>query len=305
MIKAFPKIFAIGQDYIIDLFKDEVEVTEKIDGSQFNFGKVDGILYMRSKGQQIYLEQYQKLFTEAVEYVTSIEKKIPDNTIYYCEYLQKPKHNALTYDRVPKNHLILFGISNPGDKFISKYEELKKYADEIDIETVPLLYRGKVATVERIIELLGTQSILGGSKIEGVVAKNYSLPFLLGGQPIPVMCGKYVSEEFKEVHKIGWNKEHTGRGRFEIFKLSFRTEARWEKAIQHLRDNGELENSPRDIGKLMKEVNLDITKENKQEIMDFLWKEFGKSILGAACRGLPEYYKNKLLENSFEPELVV
>jgi hypothetical protein len=52
MIKAFPKIFAIGQDYIKDIFDGEVEVTEKIDGSQFVFGKLAGELYFRSKGKQ-------------------------------------------------------------------------------------------------------------------------------------------------------------------------------------------------------------------------------------------------------------
>ena len=49
MIKAFPKIFAIGQDYIKDIFDGEVEVTEKIDGSQFVFGKLAGELYFEVK----------------------------------------------------------------------------------------------------------------------------------------------------------------------------------------------------------------------------------------------------------------
>ena len=49
-ISAFPKIFAIGTDYIKDLFNGPVEITEKIDGSMFVFGKVDGELFMRSKG---------------------------------------------------------------------------------------------------------------------------------------------------------------------------------------------------------------------------------------------------------------
>lgn len=46
MIRAFPKIFAIGQRYISDIFKDEVEISEKIDGSQFCFGKIGGQVHM-------------------------------------------------------------------------------------------------------------------------------------------------------------------------------------------------------------------------------------------------------------------
>jgi len=49
LINAFPKIFAIGTDYISNIFDDEVEITEKIDGSQFAFGKVNGELFMRIK----------------------------------------------------------------------------------------------------------------------------------------------------------------------------------------------------------------------------------------------------------------
>lgn len=301
MLNPFPKIFAIGTDYISDLFKDEVEITEKIDGSMFVFGKIDNILYMRSKGQQIFPETPDKMFKIAVDYVFSIQDKLPDNTVFYCEYLQGQHHNVLKYDRVPKNHLILFGVSDEtGTKFKKKYEEIKSFADNIDIETVPLLFRGKVNTIEDIKNLLNTESILGNVKIEGIVVKNYKRQFLLGGQPIPIMMGKYVSEKFKEVHRQNWGKEKTSKGKFETFKESFRTEARWQKAIQHLRDAGKLENSPKDIGALIKEIQRDIEEEEKEEIKNFLWKEFGSEITRFATKGFPEFYKEYLLEKQFK-----
>ena len=37
-IQSFPKIFHIGESMIQNLFKGEVEITEKLDGSQFDFG---------------------------------------------------------------------------------------------------------------------------------------------------------------------------------------------------------------------------------------------------------------------------
>jgi hypothetical protein len=301
MIKAFPKIFVIGQDYIIDIFKEEVEITEKIDGSQFDFGKINGELYFRSKGVQLYPENAEKLFLKAIEYVLSIQDKIPDNTVFYCEYLKTEKHNVLKYNRVPKNNLALFGISNAtGTKFISKYEELKQYADLLDIEAVPMFYYGKIDSPEQLVSFLEKESILGGVKIEGVVVKNYQRQFLLGGQPIPLMMGKYVSESFKEVHRKSWGKEFTAKGKWELFKDSFRTEARWHKAIQHLRDNGELEFSPKDIGKLLKEIQKDIEEEEKENIKEFLWNEYGKDIMRRAVIGFPEFYKNFLLQRSFE-----
>lgn len=110
MMQAFPKIFAIGTDYINDIFNSEVEVTEKIDGSQFGFGKEDGEIITRSKGKVQYQGSVDTMFQKAVDYVHSIADRIPDNTYFYAEYLQRPNHNALTYNRVPKNNLILFGV---------------------------------------------------------------------------------------------------------------------------------------------------------------------------------------------------
>lgn len=297
MIKAFPKIFAIGKDYIRDIFEGEVEVTEKIDGSQFVFGKIAGKLYMRSKGSELFVDNPQKMFSGAVEHVLSIKNKIPDNTIFYCENLQQPRHNILAYERVPKNHIILFGTSDVSEKF---YEDLDYYAELLEIERVPVIYKGLIQNPEKLLEMLETDSVLGGCKIEGVVVKNYSKQFMLGDVPIPLMSGKYVSEKFKENHHKNWGKEYSAKGKWDIFKESFRTEARWNKAIQHLEEKGELEKDPRDIGKLIKEIQMDITQEESEDIKDFLWKEYGSEVLRKATAGFPEWYKNKLLESAFK-----
>lgn len=297
MIKAFPKIFALGTDYIKDIFLDEVEITEKIDGSQFDFGIIEGQLYCRSKGKEQFIESPDKMFKEAVDYVCSIEDKLEDGITFYCEYLKNPSHNTLSYSRIPKNHLILFGISQ-NEKFFN-HQKLIEWAEVLDIEAVPQLPVKNVNDIEEFKKILETESILGGQKIEGVVVKNYHRPFLLGGQPIAVMAGKYVSEAFKETHREKWGANFTSKGKWETFKESFRTEARWEKAVQHLRDNGELLNDPKDIGKLLIEVKKDIGEEEKENIKKFLWKEFGDELLRGSTKGFPEWYKDRLLKRSF------
>ncbi len=299
MIHPFPKIFTVGTIYIQDIFKDEVEITEKIDGSQFVFGKIDGELYMRSKGRQIFPEAVDKMFQSAVDYVMSIENDIVDNIIYYCEYLKKPKHNVLAYNRIPKNHLIVFASSDPAGQFIARHDNLECLAAIIGLETVPLVYKGMIEKPEDVFKLIERESVLGGVQMEGIVMKNYNRPFLLGGQPIPVMAGKYVSEKYKEVHKRDWGSEKTAKGKYQVFMDSFRTEERWMKAVQHLQDRGELENSPRDIGKLIREIPNDITAEEKENIKEFLWREFGKEILRRSIAGFPEWYKKRLLESNF------
>lgn len=299
MIKSFPKIFALGTDYINDIFDGSIEVTEKVDGSQFSFGLVNGELYMRSKGVMLYGDNPEKMFSEAVSQVENISHILPDDTIYYCEYLKKPKHNTLAYDRIPVNHLALFGVCSPSQKFTNNYRDLLDHAQHLGIDIVPLIYEGKINSMEEITAMLERDSFLGGAKIEGVVVKNYDKPFLLGGQPIPLMSGKYVSEQFKEKHK-SWGKEKTGKGRWDAFKEDYKTEARWLKSVHALRDKGDLENDPRDIGKLIKSIQQDITEEEKEEIKTFLWGEFGKEVLRSSVKGFPEWYKKYLLSKSFE-----
>ena len=301
MIRAFPKIFAIGTDYIRDLFNHPVEITEKLDGSQFAFGKdPEGNFYMRSKGKQIFSELTDKNFIPAVDHALAVQDRVPNNMVFYCETLARPKHNSLKYNNVPKNNLYLFGVSDfMGTKFDSN---LQYFADLLDIDRAVVLndfIEVKIDTFETIREVLNRESYLGGPSIEGIVIKNYYNPFLLGGQPIPLMAGKFVSEAFKEVHRKEWDKE-TSVGKWTAFKESYRTEARWLKAIEHLRDKNEIDFVPQDIGKLLKEINQDIVDEEKEIIKEFLWKEFGKEVLRRAGAGFPEWYKEYIANRSFE-----
>jgi ribosomal protein L20A (L18A) len=159
------------------------------------------------------------------------------------------------------------------------------------------MFHGKF-DLSKVDELLKTKSYLGEADIEGFVVKNYHRPFLLGGQPISLMAGKYVSEGFKEKHKADWGKEHSTKGKWEVFKDSYRTEARWHKAIQHLKERGLLEFAPRDIGALIKEIQNDIAEEEKEDIKEFLWKEFGQEVIRVSAAGFPEFYKRYLLNLS-------
>lgn len=299
MITAFPKIFTLGTSYVKDIFNEEVEISEKIDGSQFAFGRIDGKVVLRSKGREMFLESHDRMFLEACMFVNSNSHLFPDGIIFYTEYLKKPKHNTLKYNRIPKNHLMLFAMMHISQTFKSN---LSEYADLLGIECVPIIYKGKIDNLSELTGLLSRDSVLGGVKIEGVVAKNYERSFLLGGQPIPIMAGKYVSESFKEVNRERWGAEEKTASRMEVFKESFRTEARWQKAIQHLEERGVLNHEPSDIGKLIKEIQADIEAEEKENIKYFLWNEFKGEIMRKATWGAPEWYKKKLMESSFAEE---
>lgn len=302
MIPAYPKIFALGTVYIRDIFAEPVEVTEKVDGSQFSFGVIDDELMMRSKGARLYAENPEKLFAEGIEYVSSIAHLLTPGVVYYCEYLKKPKHNTLAYDRVPRNHLALFGMMDAATKLMYPDPHLYPEADRIGIDRVPVLKIGMVRSVDELTGMLDRESYLGGPKIEGVVVKNYARPMLIGGQPLPLMAGKYVSEAFKEVNNKRWKAEETRSSKQDRYFESFRTEARWAKAVQHLKEAGQLDGAPKDIGALIKEVHQDIVAEEQDAIKTWLWKEYGPQLLRRATAGLPEWYKKQVMELSFAGE---
>lgn len=302
-IHSFPKIFAIGSDYIPDLFKGSVEVSEKIDGSQFNFGVYEGEIVMRSKGKELFFEDYEKMFKIAVDWVDKNQKKIialEKNITIYGEFLGKPSHNVLKYDRVPKNNIIVFGVME-GESFVRDYKKIKEYAGKLDLETVPLLYEGKVKTLDELKKFLELPSMLGGETIEGIVIKNYTAPCIIGDRVFPSF-GKYVREQFKERHAKDWGMKFSGRNKLQDFIDSFRTEARWEKAIQHLKEKGELVNEPKDIGALLKEIQRDLFEEEKENIKNELFKLFEASIARKAKAGFPEWYKAQLAKRAFSKE---
>ena len=62
---------------------------------------------------------------------------------------------------------------------------------------------------------------------------------------------------------------------------------------------GELEESPRDIGNLIREVQADIEKECKEEIKELLWKFFWRKANRGVTAGLAEWYKERLAKEAF------
>lgn len=81
-----------------------------------------------------------------------------------------------------------------------------------------------------------------------------------------------------------------------------RTPARWNKAIQHLREAGILIDAPQDIGHLIKETQADIKKECLDLIQQKLLEWALPHVLRGVVRGLPEWYKEELLKLQFSVE---
>lgn len=297
-IPGMGQIYQLGHAEVENLFDGPVEVTEKVDGSYFSFVMLEsGELRMRSKGQALHADAPSSvMFKTVMAIVESRKDGLTPGWIYRGEYLSKPKHNSLAYDRIPEGNVALFDVEvSLGDHLTAVQRNFE--AKRLGFSSVPVLYEGLCPTdLETIKCFLETDSFLGGQKIEGVVIKNFN-QFSHGH----ILMAKFVSPAFKEVHSQEWKKANPNRGDVvEQLIDRYRSEARWLKAVQHLRDDGLLDNSPRDIGPLMKEVAQDVLKEEEQSIKDALFKLCWPKIQRGIAAGLPDWYKEKLAADSFE-----
>lgn len=295
---SYPKIFNVGHKYLASLFADEVVVQEKVDGSQFSFGLFGDRLLVRSKGVEMDAESPEKMFSIIVDYVKSIKDKLVDGHTYRGEYLAKKSHNTLCYDRVPAGNFVLFDIEIAEQDY-APHDYLVSEAARLGFDVIPQLWsgHGKDLSIEKLKGMMDRMSFLGGVKIEGLVVKNYHQY----GPDKKALFGKIVSDDFKEAHGEEWSSKHPCPSDFyEQLGQRYRTTARWQKAVQHLKEQGLIDQAPADIAKLFKEINSDVIAECKGEMMEALFEHAWRKISKQLTVGMPEWYKEQLLKAQFE-----
>lgn len=296
-MNAIPKIYALGTRHNTDIFHSSVAVEEKIDGSQFSFCYTDGVLVCRSKS--VVITGDPGMFQQAVETVTALasEGKLAEMNgwVFQCEYLQRPKHNVLKYDRIPAGHLVLFDVRLTTGMFLNPGEK-QNIARMLGLEPVPVLYAGLLAPTQEWLDgFLQSTSVLGGCKVEGIVIKNYSLPHPESQSGSAPMTAKVVSEAFKEKKCCApRNPKQANEDLVPRLTAALRTEARWFKAIQHLKEAGQLNNEEKDIGPLVREIQRDVLDEESDWIKEKLFEEFSKGITKGVVQGFAQYYKSLL-----------
>lgn len=297
-IHDYPKIYNVGHKAVNEIFKGIVHIEEKIDGSQFSFRREGDVLYMKTHHQDVSKQEPFGLFKEAMEYVRSIQQNLHDGWTYRGEVISKPKHNLLQYERVPKHNIILFDVDKGLEDFLS-YSDKVGEGNRLDLETVPYVFFGEVTNPETIVNLTDRQSCLGSKGMEGVVIKAYGKY----GDDSKTVMAKYVTEKFKEEKKIvgqEGNKPH--KDTVAAIVEQYRTIARWEKARQRMEEAQQLKGDPSDIGALRVSAMQDLEDERIEAIKDSLYMAFRKEILNGAVIGLPQWYKQKMVENAFPVE---
>ena len=296
-LPSYSSIFALGHRALgADFLAGPVLVEEKVDGSQFSFSvNADGVLSCRSKGAVVEVEEPEGMFKAGVESAKALAPDLTPGWVYRGEYLQKPKHNTIAYARIPARHVILFDIDRGGQDYLDA-DEKRTEAGRLGLEVVPTFHEGPLASLDELKALLERDSCLGGAKPEGFVLKRYDR----FGEDKKTLMAKYVTEAFKEVHGKEWKAANPSRmDVVQSLTVRYKTEARWQKAVQHLREAGTLDGSPKDIGALLREVPTDVRKECEQDIKDALFAYAWPHIQRGITAGLPQWYKDQLAQQAF------
>ena len=298
MLESYSKVYHWGHAQL-DVLKTtaniQVSVQEKIDGSQISFGRdANGVFHVRSKNASIDISNPPDLFRKVSRYLASIQSKMEKGVTYRAEVISALKHNTLIYSKTPKNNLILFDV-DIGNQHYEHPDKLEKHAEKLGIDSIGVLYSGVLPDREKLNSILeNNDSMLGGEYgLEGLVVKPVDAHIYDARGKL--LMGKLVKKDFIEMNKEDWAKRHPkGKNFVENMSAGLRSEARWDKAIQRMKETGELTSTASDIGTLLNLVKDDICEEEEEYIKNQLWSHYKRDILSQATRGLPEWYKEKL-----------
>lgn len=284
--RPYQKLHHLGSRKTANVFEgSDIDVQEKIDGSQFRFfydTDADRPRFF-SRYAEIDVAKPDKLFAPTVAHLMSVPF---DHTYagltFYGEAMCGKRHHKLTYDRVPDGHLVLFDVIL-GDR-AARSGDIVSWARRLGVEPVERLLYGSVTPLH-LDDLLKTPSMLGGM-LEGVVIKNRANGVM----------AKYVAPAFREI--VGVKPRPNKFGEWPAF-ITALTEAvsnpaRWEKALAHLRESGSLTDSAKDIGPIVREVQRDILEECESFIKDELYQKASPIIVRESARPIAPWYKDRL-----------
>src|SRR5690606_33410173 len=158
---------------------------------------------------------------------------------------------------------------------------------------------------DKLGRLLSRGSFLGG-KMEGVVIKSrrrtgrwitdknrriWSPEEHDTLAQLPLMA-KLVAKQFKEVAQRP--RTSVQADPVTAIGAKYATEARWQKALQHLADQGLLKGDMGDMPRLLGEVARDVKEEEEEAIKDALFKAFWKKIARRSGEGMADWYRRKV-----------
>ena len=210
-----------GDDFINIISDKELLVYEDIQGSRI-FVRFDGQKFiikpknLRNDTLNFIDLAIQKFYNQSYYYFNSLPQYVTDllnpNWWFCFEYFPDMHPANIQYEKVPKNNLILVCIVK-GNKYKYNYDELKEFSSLLDVDCLPVMFKGKLSKkqLEIIALFLNTSEedlkfVFGENNFSkffyNILNPNYSNSFLMN------------DEEFNEnlekiIMKIDGNDEYS------------------------------------------------------------------------------------------------
>lgn len=154
-----------GKDFIQSLFDKYVTVNEKLDASAFGIEKNPSTkkleFFKRNTETPISLidRTLMKLYENPIHYFEGFDEtvlnKIPAKWRFGMEYFANDHPQEISYDRLPKNGLVLsyIHVKNSNGKLVRTIQdkkELDQWADLLQIERSPIIFQGTLNDDQKI-----------------------------------------------------------------------------------------------------------------------------------------------------------
>jgi hypothetical protein len=154
-----------GTDFLNELFGRDLTVSEKLNGMSFSFERnlYDGSLsfYKRdqvnpiSKIDRVLMKYYESPISHIQGLDNLVLSEIPNGWRFGMEFFISPSPVLVSYQRIPKNGLVLTHIivkNEFGDieKTIVEKEELEYWANLIGVENPPIIFQGKLSDEQKV-----------------------------------------------------------------------------------------------------------------------------------------------------------
>lgn len=152
---------------IDNLINQPIVITEKMDGSNTSL-EADGCFARTHSGPPTHIS-----FDGLKSLHASLKWKIPIDVQLFGEWCFA--RHSIEYSELP-SYFLLFNVRETSSDIISwsSWEEVEMWANEIEVPTVPVLFKGTVSSAKQLQEL--TESLMiqtskcGGIR-EGIVAR--------------------------------------------------------------------------------------------------------------------------------------
>lgn len=277
-MKKFTKIVRLGHRETIGYLNegDYIVISEKLDGANASIRRGTDAPLAFSRNNPLDITNTLRGFYNYAQTVDN--SKLAPNYVYFGEWLVPHK---VDYGE-NSGFFYLFDIYDVDAERYLPHTVVIEEAARLGFAIAPIIYAGPYRNYEHLQSFVGRSFLAKEAQTgEGIVVKNYNYADKHGTQ----MLVKLVSEGFREVVKQKAPRDPNAFSAEQQFVRETVTEARVEKALYKLIDEGKAPANPSvtDMGAILKALGSTIVTDIIEEEGDRLCAEIDTQNIAKAC----------------------